>query len=107
MAADAPSAVLDRRFRQPCDRYTHQAAVRTSLTARFRSRSSPLVGGTLMRSWSSVRATALLASLVALFGAPATASAQGSANVQGTITDSIGRRPIGGVQVVVVGTTRG
>jgi TonB-linked SusC/RagA family outer membrane protein len=60
-----------------------------------------------MRSWSSVRATALLASLVALFGAPATASAQGSANVQGTITDSIGRRPIGGVQVVVVGTTRG
>jgi TonB-linked SusC/RagA family outer membrane protein len=48
----------------------------------------------------------LLASLVAL-GAPATASAQGSATVQGTVTDSVGQRPIAGVQVVVAGTTRG
>jgi TonB-linked SusC/RagA family outer membrane protein len=60
-----------------------------------------------MRSWSSVRAVALLASLVALFGAPATASAQGSATVQGTVTDSVGSRPIAGVQVLVAGTTRG
>jgi TonB-linked SusC/RagA family outer membrane protein len=60
-----------------------------------------------MRSWSSARAAALLALLVALFGAPATASAQGSATVQGTVTDSVGRRPIPGVQVSIAGTTRG
>src|SRR5688500_16153687 len=61
----------------------------------------------LMRSWSSVRAAALFASLVALVGGPATTSAQGSATVQGTVIDSIGRRPIPGVQVVIVGSTRG
>src|SRR3712207_4383886 len=60
-----------------------------------------------MRSWSSVRATALITSLVALFGAPASATAQGSATVQGTVTDSVSRRGIPGVQVVVAGTTRG
>jgi TonB-linked SusC/RagA family outer membrane protein len=60
-----------------------------------------------MRTWSSVRAAALLASLAALFGGPATASAQGSGTVQGTVTDSVGRRPIPGVQVVVAGSTRG
>jgi TonB-linked SusC/RagA family outer membrane protein len=49
----------------------------------------------------------LLASLAALFGGPAMASAQGSATVQGTVTDSVGQRPIPGVQVVVAGTTRG
>jgi TonB-linked SusC/RagA family outer membrane protein len=60
-----------------------------------------------MRSWSSARAAALLASLVALAGAPTAATAQGSATVQGTVTDSVGRRPIAGVQVVIAGTTRG
>ena len=60
-----------------------------------------------MRSRSSVRAAALLVSLVALFGVPATVSAQGSVTVQGTVTDSVGSRPVAGVQVLVVGTTRG
>ena len=60
-----------------------------------------------MRSWSSVRAAALVASLVALFGAPTTAKAQGSATIQGTVTDSVGRRPLPGIQVVIAGTTRG
>ena len=60
-----------------------------------------------MRSWSAARAAALVASLAALFGAPEIASAQGSATVQGTVTDSAGRRPIAGVQVVVAGSTRG
>jgi TonB-linked SusC/RagA family outer membrane protein len=54
-----------------------------------------------MRSWSSVRASGLLASLVALLGAPAAGSAQGSATIRGTVTDSVGSRPIAGVQVVV------
>lgn len=60
-----------------------------------------------MKSWSSARAAALLALLVAVFGAPATLSAQGSATVQGTITDSVARRPIPGVQVQIVGSGRG
>jgi TonB-linked SusC/RagA family outer membrane protein len=60
-----------------------------------------------MTSWSSVRAVALLASLLALLGAPATVAAQGSATVQGTITDSATRRPIPGVQVVIAGSARG
>ena len=59
-----------------------------------------------MRSWSSARASALAVSLVALFGAPATLSAQGSATVQGIVTDSVGRRPVPGVQVSIVGTGR-
>jgi TonB-linked SusC/RagA family outer membrane protein len=60
-----------------------------------------------MRIWSSVRAATFVASLAAIFGAPAIASAQGSATVQGTVIDSAGRRPIPGVQIVVPGTTRG
>ena len=60
-----------------------------------------------MRSWSSVRATAVLASLVALFSAPAVATAQGSGTIQGTVIDSVARRPIPGVQVVIAGTSRG
>jgi TonB-dependent SusC/RagA subfamily outer membrane receptor len=61
-----------------------------------------------MRSWSSVRATApLIASVVALFGVTAVASAQGSATVQGTVIDSAARRPIPGVQVVIAGSSRG
>jgi TonB-dependent starch-binding outer membrane protein SusC len=60
-----------------------------------------------MRTWSSVRATALLASLVALVGGPAAAAAQRTTTVQGTVTDSVGSRPIPGVRVVLVGTTRG
>ena len=60
-----------------------------------------------MRSWGSVRAAAFVASLVALAGVPASASAQGSATIQGTVTDSVGRRPLPGIQVVIAGTTRG
>jgi TonB-linked SusC/RagA family outer membrane protein len=45
--------------------------------------------------------------LVALFGAPAAVSAQGSATVQGTVTDSVGRRPVPGVQMSIAGTMRG
>jgi TonB-linked SusC/RagA family outer membrane protein len=56
---------------------------------------------------SSVRAATVAASLVALLGVPTSASAQGSATIQGTVTDSTSRRPIAGTQVVVVGTTRG
>ena len=60
-----------------------------------------------MRSWSSVRAATFLAALVALFGVPTVASAQGSTTVQGTVTDSVTRRPIPGVQVVIAGSSRG
>lgn len=59
-----------------------------------------------MRRWSSVRA-ALVTLLTALLGAPSLAAAQSSATVQGTVTDSVGRRPIAGVQIYVLGTTRG
>ncbi|MDQ3949686.1 MAG: TonB-dependent receptor, partial [Gemmatimonadota bacterium] len=60
-----------------------------------------------MRSWISVGATALAASFAALVGAPTAAAAQGTATVQGIVTDSTSRRPVAGVQVVVTGTTRG
>jgi TonB-linked SusC/RagA family outer membrane protein len=60
-----------------------------------------------MRSWSSARAAAFVVSLGALLGAPAILSAQGSATVQGTVTDSVGRRPVPGVQVSIAGTARG
>lgn len=45
--------------------------------------------------------------VAAAFLAPAMASAQGSASISGTITDSASGRPVPSVQVVVVGTTRG
>jgi hypothetical protein len=44
---------------------------------------------------------------VASIGASSTAVAQGSANIQGTITDSASQRPIVGAQVAIAGTTRG
>lgn len=49
----------------------------------------------------------MLASLLASLGATGAAIAQTPASVQGTVTDSANARPIPGVQVVIVGSTRG
>jgi TonB-linked SusC/RagA family outer membrane protein len=60
-----------------------------------------------MTERSSFRATAIVAfSLLALFGVPGTATAQGSGNIQGTVTDSASRRPVIGAQVSVAGSNR-
>ena len=61
-----------------------------------------------MKGWFSARASAIAAFvLVALFSASTAAFAQGSANIQGTVTDSATQRPVVGAQVAIAGTTRG
>lgn len=48
-----------------------------------------------------------LVAIVAGALAPATVAAQGTASITGTVLDSLSRRPIPAVQIVVTGTTRG
>jgi TonB-linked SusC/RagA family outer membrane protein len=60
-----------------------------------------------MKGWSSVRASAFVSLLLAALFAPSAVFAQGTGNIQGTVTDSATRRPIAGAQVAIVGTTRG
>jgi TonB-linked SusC/RagA family outer membrane protein len=60
-----------------------------------------------MKYCGSLRAGVIVASFLALFSAPNDAAAQGSGNIEGTVTDSVSRRPVVGAQVSIAGTTRG
>ena len=51
--------------------------------------------------------TGLLAGIVATFLSPSPASAQSTGRVTGVVTDSASSRPVGDVQVLVVGTRIG
>lgn len=48
----------------------------------------------------------LVVAAIALLGAPATAAAQGSGTIRGTVVEAQTRRPLPGAQVTVVGTQR-
>src|SRR5688572_22683718 len=61
----------------------------------------PMNVGVCARSILAVAATAL-----ALLGAPG-AAAQATGSVAGTVSDSSTRQPVPGVQVTIVGTSRG
>src|SRR5687768_2337440 len=59
-----------------------------------------------MRHRSSARVLAVAFAFLALSGASNAASAQGSGNIQGTVTDSASARPLAGAQVSVSGSSR-
>ncbi|MDQ3697840.1 MAG: TonB-dependent receptor [Gemmatimonadota bacterium] len=60
-----------------------------------------------MKRWKSVWITAQVLGLAVGVAAAGSLSAQATATVQGTISDSASRRPIEGAQVQLAGTTRG
>jgi hypothetical protein len=56
---------------------------------------------------SFARIIIALALVIASQLRPSEAQAQGGSTIAGTVTDSVTRQPIPGVQVIIVGTTRG
>jgi hypothetical protein len=60
-----------------------------------------------MRRFNRTVAIGVALGLTVAIGLPATAAAQQTAAIRGTVTDSTSGAPIVGAQVTVVGTTRG